>query len=425
MAVIKTGAIFNKLVFGSVDSSNYGIYITGEAVFNAPQRAVEFVSVPGRNGAIEIDQGRWENIEVSYPAGCFGDKQSDFATAISNFRNAICSQIGYQRLTDTYNPNEYRMAIYSSGIEVEPASLNRAGEFTITFNCKPQRWLVSGETAVVVASGGELNNPTLLESSPLLAVKGYGNIDFGGYPISVVDEPLGEVQLLPQKTATKNFASSSDPLVIESTYSTESLSSGDAETLNSTVIQFSSDAGANQKWSQFAITSPASGTFKFNATVTGLNTRYVAVTLKPNVAISSAAGTAIIENTSTFTVAWTIASSGGSMSGTATYTFKYKKTVSGTNETLTLTVYANGQGATMSMSRGALIGNSTLSLLGDPTYIDMEIGEAYKIEGGVPVSLNSRIYIGGDLATLKPGANTITYDNTVTELKVTPRWWRL
>ena len=86
--------IFNSLIFGSINSADYGIYITGESVYDAPERAVEMVKVPGRNGALALDQGRWENIEVSYPAGCFGDDQNDFATRISNVRNAVVSQLG-------------------------------------------------------------------------------------------------------------------------------------------------------------------------------------------------------------------------------------------------------------------------------------------------------------------------------------------
>ena len=187
--------IFNSLIFGNINSADYGIYITGDAVFNAPERAVEMVNVPGRNGALALDQGRWENIEVSYPAGCFGDDQNDFATRISNFRNAVCSQIGYQRLADTYNPNEYRLGVYASGLDVKPASMGRAGEFTITFDCKPQRFLTSGETETTVSSGGALTNPTQYESSPLLKVEGYGNISFNDHNISIENIVLGNVLL--------------------------------------------------------------------------------------------------------------------------------------------------------------------------------------------------------------------------------------
>ena len=72
-----------------------------------------------------------------------------------------------------------------------------------------------------------------------------------------------------------------------------------------------------------------------------------------------------------------------------------------------------------------VIGKSTKSVLGDPTYIDCDLGECYQMIDGVPVSLNKYIALGSDLPQLQPGANTITYDGTITEVKVTPRWWKL
>lgn len=157
---VKTGAIFNSLIFGGVNSADYGIYITGEAVYNAPERAVETVSVPGRNGTIVIDQGHWNNIQVTYPAGTFGKSQAEFREAVSAFRNAVLSQLGYQRLTDTYHPDEYRMAVYVSGLEVDPTHYGSAGEFKLKFDCKPQRWLTSGEQEITVGEWGETETAT-------------------------------------------------------------------------------------------------------------------------------------------------------------------------------------------------------------------------------------------------------------------------
>lgn len=155
MAVVPTGAIYKALSFDDVSSRTYGVYITGQAVYNAPTRDVEMISIPGRNGAFALDKGRFENIEVSYPAGIFADNETDFAEAISDFRNFLCSRNGYVRLTDEYNPDEYRMAVYKSGLEVSPAQL-KAGEFEIIFDCKPQRYLTSGEEAVTMGSWDDI-----------------------------------------------------------------------------------------------------------------------------------------------------------------------------------------------------------------------------------------------------------------------------
>ena len=47
----------HSIIFGGVDSADFDLYIGGEGTFNAPERAVDIVSVPGRNGAIVIDKG--------------------------------------------------------------------------------------------------------------------------------------------------------------------------------------------------------------------------------------------------------------------------------------------------------------------------------------------------------------------------------
>lgn len=138
-------AIFNSFTFDNENSLDSGIYITGEAVFNAPKRVVEMVNVPGRNGAIAIDEGRFENIPVKYPAGCFADNMADFAEKVENFRNILASRFTYKRLMDTYYPDEFRMGLYRSGLEVDVVNQARAGKFDIEFDCKPQRFLLSGE----------------------------------------------------------------------------------------------------------------------------------------------------------------------------------------------------------------------------------------------------------------------------------------
>lgn len=169
-----TGDIFRSLTFDGESSRDYGVYITGQAVYNAPERDVEMVTIPGRNGAFALDKGRFENIEVTYPAGVFANTDTEFAKAISDFRNMLCSRQGYCRLTDEYNPDEYRLAVYKSGLEVDPVQL-KAGQFDITFECKPQRYLTSGEEKKVLGTWGDTETKTgeivELDNDGTLAVK--------------------------------------------------------------------------------------------------------------------------------------------------------------------------------------------------------------------------------------------------------------
>lgn len=171
----------NYLTFGGVDCRDYGVYISGQGVFGAPSRAYDMTPIPGRNGNIVGTEKRLENITVEYPAFVY----SDFKNNIKAWRNYLLSCVGYQRLIDTYNPEEYRMGIYAGPFEVEVTDQVNAGKFTMEFDCKPQRFLLSGETVQTFAATGSITNPTRFPSRPLLRVYGVGSITIGGVGITL------------------------------------------------------------------------------------------------------------------------------------------------------------------------------------------------------------------------------------------------
>lgn len=420
--MVRTGAIFNSLTYGGIDSADYGIYISGEAVYNAPERAVELVSVPGRNGAIAIDQGHWENIEVTYPAGVFGSDKTDFATAISSFRNAILSQKGYRRLTDTYHPGEYREGLYIAGLEVDPVRMTTAGEFELIFNCKPQRFLTVGETKTTVTSGNEINNPTEYDALPIIEVTGYGTINIGEKEIELTNETMGNIVLV------NNFSATSDKLINNSV----SVSLGANSISNATDIitikcnlQYEIDCGTGAALSTGSVYSqPQNGT----ASIT-LNTT------EPEKAILNIAGatatfqrnqTSSVPRTAAFDVTGTL--SGSPVTDRITLTFSIGHNASTDSATMFVT-FSDTHGSLVQRVQilynlNASI-NSTVSVLGSPTYIDCDLGECYKVQNGLLVDLNRYIDLGSDLPKLAPGANEITFDNTITKLEIVPRWWQL
>ena len=173
------------LTFGTANSSTFNIYISGEGVFNAPNRDVELVSVPGKNGQLIIDHNRFENIQVTYPAFNYESTISSFSNDLSNLRNAFSAQKGYQKLTDTFHTDEFRLATFVDGFEADPVMYNTAARFDLVFNCKPQRFLTSGETKTTLTSGNAINNPTLFPSKPLFEVVGSGTLTVGTIAIAI------------------------------------------------------------------------------------------------------------------------------------------------------------------------------------------------------------------------------------------------
>lgn len=415
MAIAPTGAIYKALKFDGVSSRTYGVYITGEAVYNAPERDMEMITIPGRNGSFALDNGRFQNIEVSYPAGIFADTEADFRAAISDFRNFLCSRNGYVRLQDEYNPDEYRMAVYKSGLEVDPAML-KAGEFTITFDCKPQRWLTSGETKQTIANSGDtLTNPTLFDASPMLEVEGYGTIGFNGYEIELINEVMGTVLLVDERSApmagyntslAKNIMNNGDTFFTDpsSFYWAIGL-----RTAKSVTISSVSDSDASVE------TVQAGNGYYTNIPMLGGTYGTASVLLTNNTTIT---GTyvSLSDTTQSFTI--TLTTKVSYTVGT-THRYQFTRTVSGLPASLSMNY------SEYPSTLGRMTGDSTVSILGHPTIVDCDLGEAYKEVNGEFVSLNAYIDLGSKLPTLASGANAITYDNTVTDLQVIPRWWKV
>lgn len=171
--------LLNHLTYDGVDSSSFGVFISGDGVFDAPARRGEMISIPGRNGSLFMDEGVFENIVVEYPAFIGTGYEDLFRTKLGDLRSWLTSRGNYKRLTDTYHPDEFRLGVYREGLEVDPQHITRAGEFTMKFDCKPQRFLISGEDSVLFFENGSIINPTLFESSPLIRVTGNGTVAIG------------------------------------------------------------------------------------------------------------------------------------------------------------------------------------------------------------------------------------------------------
>lgn len=177
----------NYLIIDGADSRDFGVFISGQGTYGSPVVSYNMLSVPGRDGDLIGAERRLQNIEVSYPAFIY----TNFAENIKNLRNFLTSRDGYVKISDTYHSGEYRMGVYRGAFTPSVIRTNSAAEFTITFNCKPQRFLTSGDTAV--ANPSSLTNPTLFNARPLIVVNngGAGEIAIGASTITL-DTPTGE-----------------------------------------------------------------------------------------------------------------------------------------------------------------------------------------------------------------------------------------
>lgn len=411
----------NTITFGGVNSADYGIYISGEGVFNAPLRDAKMFSIPGRNGSFLLDNGRYENIEVTYRAFNSTSGKATFIAQVDAFRNAIASQKGYQRLEDTFHTDEYRMASFIGGLEINPVLYNdHTSEFDIVFNCKPQRFLKSGETAVSKANNSTITNPTLFNSHPLLQFRSSGTngtINLGDTSISVLSSYLGLVDLN-LRIYRDPHSSRNITLTIRNTsvYNT-----GDTITISGVIgtydvspthPQYQDYTQSYENVNGFNVSTnvPEGGHVEYELRAT--DTTFTAGTSSTVVRSVD-----FVAKNGTTTVGTGYLKLTMAYNGTDTFTLTWSDDV-----TQYFRAYFNDNPFAYS---GKV--NSTKNTLQDvDIYIDLDIGEAYSIDASDNVvSLNNFVNIGGNLPVLPPGNTTITYTSGITNFKITPRWWKI
>lgn len=404
MAITPLGADECGFVYNGENSKTYGVYITDGAFYSAPMRDTTRVEIPGRNGAFLQDHGRFKNIQVVYRCTLYTEAETDFISGIAAVRAWLCSVKGYARLTDDFNPNEYRMAAFVDGIEVSNIR-PEVGTFDITFEANPQRFLTSGETAQTIASSGDtITNPTNFPSRPFLEVTGYGKIGINEDEVEIISGPIGRTPLLLQHRQLKGAALTAS-FSVRPNYA--NMNSGDNVQImgGNIAVDFGVALMDIFNFSQ-------TGDFVRNAT--GLYTNILTFDLYNFVYQYGTAKTA----SASVEVGVYV---GGTIARYATITVSLSISATGV---ISITVSTGSLGADgFSLYFPQIYGNSTKSALGDPVYIDLDIGEAYKVEGGAVVGVNSAVSLGAELPELHPGENEITFDNTITQLKIVPRWW--
>ena len=415
MAITTVNPRYEGFIFDGENSRDYGIYVQDVKVFGAPTRDVEMISIPGRDGEFALDKGRFNNIQVVYTCAFGADSKTDFNTGVSDFRNWLASRKGYKRLEDEINTAEYRMAVFKDGLDV--STLNKeTGTFEVAFDCKPQRFLKSGETAVTVTSGGTIFNPTLFEAKPLLQVWGHGDISINGETISASDVPIGRVILANAEQTDggriyytgNQYTFTIDPAALDT-----------GDDIYGMYMDGNRLIGRGLTYTIYALTEPSYG--PLTGTVARISVH----------AFDFEYGTAdtftIVNNNQQYEILRL------SDVQTITGVLKYRIEVAYDGDrTITVTPYYTGttftegiqqQGILFGLGHDTVYGDSTVSALGTPLLIDLDIGEAYKEENGEIISSNAGVLLPPELPTLQSGANTITYDNTVTQLKIVPRWW--
>lgn len=162
------------IIFNNKSSADCRIQVAHPPGYAYPERDYTITHIPGRNGDIIQDNGCYKNVERTYEVS-FDAPNEDFATYANAVSAWLHSTTGYARLEDSYEPNYYRMATYQESNIFENL-YNKAGTATIVFECKPQRFLKTGDNIITIQNSLTIMNPTGFEAYPLFKVTGASGV---------------------------------------------------------------------------------------------------------------------------------------------------------------------------------------------------------------------------------------------------------
>jgi len=183
------------LIFNGISSESMGIRIKSKNVYSAPKYDVTLTAIPGRDGELISPNGRFGNVGVSYTCFLPAKSIAELSDKLTKVKNWLYTEPNkYHDLTDSYDVRFMRKALFNSKLDISDECM-KIGVFTISFSCKPLRYLISGLTKQTLSGAAVLTNEfnftakphdTTLKNDTVTGdgfpefVHGENHIEFGG-----------------------------------------------------------------------------------------------------------------------------------------------------------------------------------------------------------------------------------------------------
>ena len=169
------------------DASDFGIQLEGEMTFSPPVPIYEAETIQGKNGDLILETGSFENRTGT--AKCF-ILEKNASRSVGAANAFLLAKGGYRRLENSNDPDHFWLAVVENGVDYE----NRKDTlipFDVDFDCKPQRFLKSGEQPIIFdssASVKKIYNSYGFTAKPLIKAYGSGSgyIFLGRYVFQIL-----------------------------------------------------------------------------------------------------------------------------------------------------------------------------------------------------------------------------------------------
>lgn len=128
-----------------IDARSFGIYLQKPIKFSEAVPVVKKQTIPGRNGDLIFETGSYQNRTAVASCFCL---QKDVEKTISAAGRFLMAKHGYRRLETSDDPDHFWLARVENSPQIAQR-VRTLAPFDISFDCKPQRFLKSGEEKMI------------------------------------------------------------------------------------------------------------------------------------------------------------------------------------------------------------------------------------------------------------------------------------
>lgn len=156
-------------------STEFGLRIQNALSITTPERDIELMEVPGKDGDLAFDKKRLKG--VPKPFLCTLDVPDGMTVDLvaKQISEWLRTDVGWSKLVFSgYEGYEYEALCYET-FDIEE-TLKTRGRTVINFRLKPYKFKIGSNSLIVLTNGQTLTNPEKRNAKPLIKITATGNV---------------------------------------------------------------------------------------------------------------------------------------------------------------------------------------------------------------------------------------------------------
>jgi len=161
--------------YKGIKSKDMHLRVLNDVSFASPTRDVNLIQVPGRDGDLIMDNGRYNSVIRSIPCRLVAPSHANVENLISQINSWLISDVSFHEF-EWHNDPDFEYLAKVEGAVISQRILSKFGTTDIDFRLHPIKYLKSSLSERQITSGTNIPNQFSVEAKPIIRIIGSGDI---------------------------------------------------------------------------------------------------------------------------------------------------------------------------------------------------------------------------------------------------------